>query len=473
MPPGQRLYVGPSLRRIRRDRGLTQSDMAADLEVSPSYIALLERNHRPLSAELLLRLAQTYQIDMSVLADTSSDDAVRLQTVLKDPLFADIELPSLETTDVVTNFPGIAEAFLRLYTAYREEHLALADRGAEAHSTSRGASGDGNAEPPDPVGEARRFLAARRNCFPLLDDAAERLAQRIGGSDRLIAYLGERHNLQVRRLPPEVMVGSTRRLDLHRRQILLDDEMDGASQNFQLALQLAYLELGTELDSVTKDGIFVTEAGERLTRRALASYAAAAVLMPYSAFAKAAEARHYDVEAMGRQFRTSFEQTAHRLTTLQKPGQERVPFFFIRVDEAGNVSKRLDGAGFPFARHGGGCPLWNVHHAFRTPREIVTQWLELPDGERYFSIARTVTAGGGGFGRPRVDRAVALGCAAEHAGKLIYTKDRPAEPPTPIGITCRLCQRAECTARSAPPIGRQILPDDIRRTVAPFGFSDS
>jgi len=108
-----------------------------------------------------------------------------------------------------------------------------------------------------------------------------------------------------------------------------------------------------------------------------------------------------------------------------------VPFFFIRVDEAGNVSKRLDSAGFPFARHGGGCPLWNVHHAFRTPREIVTQWLELPDGERFFSIARTVTAGGGGFGRPRVDRAVALGCAAEHAGKLIYTQDRPAPEPTP------------------------------------------
>jgi hypothetical protein len=470
MASGQRLYVGPSLRRIRRDRGLTQSDMAADLDVSPSYIALLERNHRPLSAELLLRLAQTYQIDMSTLADNGSDDAVRLQNVLKDPLFADIELPSLETTDVLTNFPGIAEAFLRLFTAYQEEHLALADRGAEGRPH---AAGGKSAEPPDPVAESRRFLAARRNSFPLLDDTAERLAQSIKGNDGIVAYLAARHDLKVRRVPPEVMVGSTRRLDPHRKQILLDDEMDGASQNFQLALQLAYLEMGKEIDTVLHDGSFTNEAGERLTRRALASYAAAAMLMPYAAFAKAAEARHYDVEALGRQFGVSFEQTAHRLTTLQKPGQERVPFFFIRVDEAGNVSKRLDSAGFPFARHGGGCPLWNVHHAFRTPREIVTQWLELPDGERFFSIARTVTAGGGGFGRPRVDRAVALGCAAEHAGKLIYTQGRPAEPATPIGVTCRLCQRAECTARSAPPIGRQILPDDIRRTSAPFGFSDS
>jgi len=154
MASGQRLYVGPSLRRIRRDRGLTQSDMAADLEVSPSYIALLERNHRPLSAELLLRLAQTYQIDMSTLADNGSDDAVRLQNVLKDPLFADIELPSLETTDVVTNFPGIAEAFLRLFTAYQEEHLALADRGAEDRPATAGGK---SVDLPDPVAESRRF----------------------------------------------------------------------------------------------------------------------------------------------------------------------------------------------------------------------------------------------------------------------------------------------------------------------------
>jgi predicted transcriptional regulator len=470
MPASQRLYLGPTLRRIRRDRGLKQSDMASDLEISPSYVALLERNHRPLSAELLLRIARTYGIDISTLADDSSDDAGRLQTMLKDPIFADIDLPSLEVADVVTNFPGIAEAFLRLYTTYQEEHLALADQGAEGRSAA------GGPELSDPVAESRRFLAARRNSFPLLDDTADRLAQVVKGNDGITGYLMARHGLRVRRVPPEVMVGSTRRLDLHRKEILLDDEMDGASQNFQLALQLAYLEMGKEIDAVLHEGHFVTETGERLTRRALASYAAAAMLMPYSVFAKAVETRRYDVEALGRQFGVSFEQTAHRLTTLQKPGQERVPFFFIRVDEAGNVSKRLDGAGFPFARHGGGCPLWSVHQVFRTPRQIVTQWLELPDGQRFFSIARTVTAGGGGFGRPRVDRAVALGCAAEHAGRLIYTQNQPnlgAEEATPIGVSCQLCHRAECTARSAPPIGRQILPDEVRRTSAPFGFSDS
>ena len=472
MPNDRRLYVGPSLRRLRRDLGLTQADMAADLEVSASYIALLERNHRPLSAEVLLRLARTYKLDMASLTrEGAADDTARLQAVLKDPMFADLDLPSIETADVTTNFPGVTEALLRLYTAYREEQLALADRGVEADAAGHVRGPD----PSDPVAESRRFLEARRNSFPSLDDAAERLAQQVAAHDSLAGYFKARHDLRVRRLPPEVMVGSTRRLDRHRREVLLSDELDHASQTFQLALQLAYLELDDDVAAVVKDGSFATESGERLTRRALASYAAAALLMPYTAFARAVEARRYDLEALSRQFGTSFEQVAHRLTTLQKPGQERVPFFFIRVDEAGNVSKRLDGAGFPFARHGGGCPLWNVHQAFRTPRQIVTQWLELPDGQRFFSVARTVTAGGGGFGKPRVERAIALGCAAEHAGRLIYTQAHPDGPEaaTPIGVTCRICHRTDCTARSAPPIGRQILPDDIRRTSAPFGFSDT
>jgi predicted transcriptional regulator/transcriptional regulator with XRE-family HTH domain len=462
------VYMGPRLRRLRRELGLTQANMATDLDISPSYVALLERNQRPLTADMLLRLARTYKLDMAALATDGHDDTIaRLQAVLKDPMFADIEVPALETTDVVTGFPGITEAFLRLHTAYREEHLALADRGAEVQS--------GDALASDPVAEARRFLAARRNNFPSLDDAAESLATAVAEAGGLAGYLKSRHRLKVRRLPSDVMGGATRRYDRHRDEVLLDDTLDNASQTFQLALQLAWLELRADIDAPLAAGNFQTESGERLTQKALASYAAAAIMMPYAAFARAAERRHYDVEALGRQFGASFEQTAHRLTTLQKPGDERVPFFFIRVDPAGNVSKRLDGAGFPFARHGGACPLWAVHQAFRRPREIITQWVELPDGQRFFSIARSVTAGGGAYGALRVERAIALGCSAEHAGKLIYTQDPAAPGPdsaTPIGVTCHLCHRTRCTARSAPPIGRTVLPDDFRRASAPFGFSD-
>lgn len=459
------VYMGPRLRRLRRELGLTQADMAADLEISASYVALLERNQRPLTADMLLRLARTYRMDMSELAgDGGAEQTARLQAVLKDPMFADIDLPALATQDVAVNYPGITEALMRLHTAYREEQMALADRGVER--------GDSAAEAPDPVAESRRFLAARRNNFPLLDDAGERLAEEARQAGSLEEWLKAKHDLRVRRLPSDVMAGSMRRLDRHRDAVLIDDRLDRASTDFQLALQIAYLELRHDFDLAMKDGHFASEASRRLTRRALASYGAAAILMPYGAFAKAAEARRYDIEALGRQFGTSFEQTAHRLTTLQKPGQERVPFFFLRVDQAGNVSKRLDGAGFPFARHGGSCPLWSVHHAFERPRELLTQWLELPDGQRFFSIARTVTAGGGGWSAPRVERAVAITCAAEHAHRLIYAQGLPPSEPTPIGVTCRLCHRSQCIARSAPPIGRDMLPEDFRRGYAPFGFAD-
>ena len=462
------VYMGPRLRRLRRDLGLTQANMASDLDISASYVALLERNQRPLTADMILRLARTYRMDLADLAGDGADEqSAQLQAVLKDPLFTDLDLPLMEASDVATNFPAITEAFLRLHIAYREEQLALADRGVDA------AGGD---EASDPVAEARRFLASRRNSFPVLDDAAEALAEAIADKGGLTGYLKARHRLRVRRLPSDVLVDSVRRLDRHREEVLLDETLDGASQSFQLALQIAYLELRRTIDTVMADGHFTSENGERLTRRALASYAAAAILMPYAAFAKAVEARRYDIEALSRQFGTSFEQTTHRMTTLQKPGQEGVPFFFIRVDQAGNVSKRLDGAGFPFARHGGGCPLWTVHQVFRSPRKIVTQWLELPSGERFFSIARTVTAGGGSYGAPGVERAVALGCAAEHAGRLIYAQsaaDPGPDSATPIGVSCQLCHRTQCAARSAPPIGRSVLPDDLRRTSVPFGFSDS
>ena len=465
------VYMGPRLKRMRRDLGLTQADMAKDLEISPSYVALLERNQRPFTADMLLRLARTYKIDMAQLAgDGGEEFTARLEAVLQDPMFTDIDFPTLELADVATSYPGFTEALLRLYTAYREEQLALADTTGPA----RGEDGATNPDTADPVAEARRFLAARRNSFTGIDDAAERLAETVNGQDGLILHFKKKHGLAVRRIPADVMMGATRRLDRHGRQILIDDQLDNASQMFQLALQLSYLELNEEIDRALSDAGFATDSGERLARRALSGYAAAAILMPYGPFAKAVEKRSYDIEALARQFGTSFEQTAHRLTTLQKPGQERVPFFFIRVDPAGNVSKRLDGAGFPFARHGGACPLWSVHQAFQKPRQIITQWLELPDGERFFSIARTVTAGGGAFGSERVERAIALGCSADHAHKLIYTMDRPEMSPdsaTPIGVTCRLCHRSNCRARSAPPIGRQILTDDIRQANTPFGFS--
>ncbi len=456
-------FMGPRIRRLRRDLGLTQVVMAEDLDVSPSYIALIENNQRPVTATMLLKLAEIYRIDIASLARGAGDDFNdQIAAAFKAPLFADLDISPIELQDFGSTFPATAEAVLRLYTAYQEGQMALADQ-----------SSGGESDRADPLGEARRFLAARKNFFADIDAKAEELSRdikRVGGYER---YFGDQR-IRVRRLPADLLVGFSRRFDVHRRELLLDEALDTASASFQLAAQIVYLEMTDMISDILESANFGNETSRKLTRRALANYAAAAIMMPYQAFSKAAKTRFYDIEALGRQFGASFEQVAHRLTTLQKPGQEGVPFFFIRVDAAGNVSKRLDGAGFPFARHGGSCPLWTLHSAFKNPREVLTQWVELPDGERFFSIVRTVTAGGGSYGSSRIERAVALCCASQHAHKLVYTKDTDISSvePTPIGVTCRLCHRADCLARAEPPIGRSLLSDDYRRPSAPFGLVD-
>ena len=459
------LYIGPRLKRLRRELGLTQQAMADDLEISPSYIALLERNQRPVTADMLLRLARTYEIDIADLASEDGEAYVRRITeVLRDPIFADIDLPALEVADLATSFPGVSEALLRLHTAFSREQEALAQQRVAG----------GTLEEADPVHDARAFLAGQRNYFDALDTRAEALAEEIEMAGGAQSWLGAK-GVRVRFLPPDVMVDSVRRFDRHNQQLLIDDTLDGASRAYQLATHIAYTAMRSEIASVVREQAFTSTTTETLVRRSLAGYCAAALIMPYQRFARAVEMRRYDIESLSRQFGASFEQVAHRLTSLQRPGKECVPFFFIRVDAAGNVSKRLDGAGFPFAAHGGGCPLWSVHTVFGTPGRIVTQWLELPDGQRFFSIARTVISGGGSYGRPPVTRAIALACAGEHASKLVYAgADDSAQPDaTPIGVACRLCNRASCRARSVPPIGRDILPDDYRRTAEPFAFTES
>lgn len=462
MAESKPLFIGPRLRRLRRELGITQQAMADDLAISPSYVALLERNQRPLTADMLLRLARTYGIDVTELASEDGEAyARRIAEVLRDPIFADIDLPALEVADLATNFPGVSEALLRLHGAFTREQEAL------ARQRVSGAGG----EQGDQIDAARTFLASRRNYFHELDAHAEALSIEIAKEGGLRLWLGKQ-GTRVRFLPPEVMLGSLRRFDRHNQQLLLADTLDGASRDYQMAVHVAHTTLRGEISRIVHEQDFADPTTEALVRRALAAYGAAALLMPYGEFARAVEARRYDIEALSRQFGASFEQVAHRLTTLQRPGEARVPFFFIRVDEAGNVSKRLDGAGFPFAAHGGGCPLWSVHSAFRRPGEIFTQWMELPDEQRFFSIARTVMAGGGHHGAPRVLRAIALACAAEHAGELVYA-DGGDQAATPIGVTCRLCNRAACQARALPPIGREVLPDDFGRSLAPFAFAES
>lgn len=464
----RKLYLGPQIRRLRRERGLTQAQMAGELGVSPSYVNLVERNQRPVSADLLVRLAQSYDLDLSAFSENRADDLfASLNDAFADPLFQSAGVTREDAHELAAGNPVLGEAVAALYRAYRDAQSELFD--ARAAARSGGA---------DPVEEARTFLHANRNYFHALDEAGEKIAREAdtpgqGLFPALSARLKNAHRLRVRVLPADVMSGAYRRLNRHSGEVLISESLDSASRAFHLALQLTLIEESAALDKLVNAAKFESDAGRRLARAALANYAAAAIMLPYEAFRKSAAELSYDIEMLSRRFGASFEQVAHRLTTLQRPGAEGVPFFFLRVDAAGNISKRYSADIFPFARYGGSCPLWNIHDTFKTPRKILTQILQLPDGSRYFSIARTVQSEAGGFGAPHAERAVALGCAIEHAGKLIYAKgvDLETAEATPIGVTCRLCERPDCAARAHPPLRRRLIVDEHRRLATPFSFS--
>jgi hypothetical protein len=462
----RKLYVGASIRRLRRERGLTQAQLAGELRVSPSYINLIERNQRPVSAALLVRAAETYDLNLAAFAEARTEDLFgALLSAFEDPLFLGVGLSREDALDLAAANPVLGEAFARLHRAY----VALQSELTEARAAAR--SG-----PADAVEDARAYLQASRNHFAPLDEAGEAVAAEAAGPslfDGLCRRFRDRHNIRVRILPADAMTGALRRMNRHAGEVLLSEVLDQASRTFHLALQLALAEQGATLDRLVNTAKFETDGGRRLARSALANYAAAAIMLPYGPFRAAARELRYDVEAMARRFGASFEQVAHRLTTLQRPGAEGIPFFFLRVDAAGNVSKRFSGEVFPFAKYGGSCPLWNVHDAFRTPRRILTQIVQLPDGAKYFSIARTVHGEAGGFGAPKIDRAVALGCALERAGELVYAQglDLDAAPATPIGVTCRLCERPDCAARAHPPLKRRLVFDEHRRLATPFSFA--
>jgi predicted transcriptional regulator/DNA-binding XRE family transcriptional regulator len=471
---GRKLFVGPRFRRIRRQLGLSQTQMADGLGISPSYVNLIERNQRPVSAQILLRLAEAYDLDLRDLAAGEDDRAfAELNEIFSDPLFRPLEVPKQELRDFAELAPGVAHAVQRLYGAYVEA------RRGETIAASRFAGRD--EAPPyeaNPVERVRDQIEANRNHFPALEIEAEKLRDELDAPAHdlfraLSERLRERHGVMVRVLPIEVMRDNLRRFDRHRRHLLLSELFDGSGKVFQAAFQLAMLEAAPAIDEIVTRSGETSEPVRRLLRISLANYFAAAAIMPYGRFHEAAEALAYDIGILSQRFGASFEQVCHRLTTLQRPASRGVPFFMLRVDHAGNVSKRFSSGTFPFSKFGGTCPLWNVHATFDTPGKIVTQVIELPDGARYFSVAQTVRRPVAPFAQPQPRYAIGLGCELKYASRLVYSMGRnlAAADATAIGVNCRLCERANCSQRAEPPLTRELLFDESTRGVSPFLFS--
>jgi XRE family transcriptional regulator, fatty acid utilization regulator len=332
----------------------------------------------------------------------------------------------------------------------------------------------------NPIERVRDLIEANRNYFPEIEQAAEMLRDEINvASQDLFAALStrlrEKHSASVRIMPVDVMRETLRRWDRHRRQILISELVDQPGRVFQLAFQLGIAEQGPLFDSIVSRAGALDDTSRRLYRITLANYFAAAAMMPYQPFHAAAESLGYDVHVLGQRFNASFEQVCHRLTTLQRPTARGVPFFMLRVDNAGNVSKRFSSGTFPFSKFGGTCPLWNVHSTFDTPDRLLRQIVELPDGSKYFSIAQMVRRPVAPHPQPQPRFAIGLGCELRHASRLVYAGgfDLENSQGTPIGVNCRLCEREDCSQRAEPPLTRSLILDENTRRLSSFSFSNA
>jgi predicted transcriptional regulator/DNA-binding XRE family transcriptional regulator len=458
-PRDHKLFAGGRLRRVRQRLGLTQTGMAADLGLSVSYLNLIERNQRPLTAAVLLKLANSYDLDLRELTGADSDaQASAIVQALRAR--GETAVGRAEARDFADAHPAIAAQF-----------LALADSPAASAAPA----------PPAPLAAVRAHLLERANHFPELDLSAETLADdmRLSGLSLDAAIrerLRVRHGLVVRVLPPEIMPDRLRRFDLHNRQVLLSEALDGASRTFQLAVQLAELEARSLIEAEQRAAApALAQAGpvaHRLLQLNLANYWAGALMMPYGRFHAAAESLAYDLELLQARFSAGFEQVAHRLTTLQRPGARGIPFMMVRADRAGQISKRLSATHLPFAAEGGTCPLWVLYEAFAQPGRILTQVAEVEGGTRLFTIARTVRPQVTAWGAERPTFAIALSCSLDHARTLVYAAgaDLERSRAVPIGPSCARCFRPQCRQRSAPPDGAALSLDPLGRGLTPYQF---
>lgn len=464
----RKVFAGARLRALRAQHRLNQAELAARLDISPSYVNQLESNQRPLTAAVMLALADSFNLDLSSLATDASDRLVMdLREALADPVFGEAAPNLQELKSVATNAPDMARAVLQLYEAYRKTNERLA--GMDAALSRDPQSGVTTA-----YEEVRDFFHYADNYVDPLDRAAEALAGELGefGPDRLrrlIDYCAEMHNIRVLLSLP----ASGERLvefDRANRDLWINARLEPASQFFQIAHMLCGLEQATLLDALLDEASFKAPEARAIARMGLANYFAGALHMPYAAFLKAADAYRFDIEELARVFGASLEQVAHRLSTMQRPRERGVPFFFARVDAAGTITKRHSATALQFARFGGACPLWNVHRAFEARGEIIRQLAETPDGKSYLCLAWSGEKRMGGYRGTTRRYAYALGCEIAHAGRLVYADDLDLAKASfdPIGISCRICERRNCPQRSVPPLAAGISVPADRRGVVPY-----
>ncbi len=466
------LKIGPKIKSFRRQLGIQANKLAVQLGISASYLNLIESGKRKIDGDLLLKVCEELKIELSDLTNKSDLNLVNdISELLDDKLFEDLDIVGPEVKDLVNTNPKIAKALIKLGDNFKQKDHEIINK--VENLSGKIIDSRKTAFPGEVISD---FLQEKKNYFPKLEEFANNVFEKVQKNNRtryvaLCEFLKTEYSITVKDVIPDEGKPFSKIFDKNKKELLLSDYNSLETKKLHAAAQIAQEGAMEEIDNYLSEFKFPTEESKRLTQIALLNYCGAAILMPYKLFHSECKKLKYDLELLQNTFATSFEQVAHRVTSLQDPKLPGIPFHFLRVDVAGNISKRFSLSGIEIPRYGGACPRWNVYSAFSRPGVIQAAVSKMTNGEKYVCIARTVEKGVGRYGQKKSMLSIGLGCEAKYAKDFVYTEnlslsDKKTE--IPIGVSCRTCDRLDCSQRAFPPLHKKFDVDVNARGVSVY-----
>ncbi len=466
------LKIGPKIKGFRRQLGMQANKLAEKLNISPSYLTLIEGGKRKIDADLLLKICQELKIEVSDLAVKSDLNlANNISELLDDKLFDDLDILGPEVKDLANTNPKIGRALIRLGDILKKKDHELVNKIEKL--SGKIVDSRKSSFPGEVISD---FLQENKNYFPKLEDFANKIFDKVKQNNRtryiaLCKFLNSEYGIAVKDVIPEDGKPFSKVFNEKNKELILSDYLSLETKKLHAASQIVQEGAIGEINRLLETFNFPSEESKKLTKVALLNYCGAAILMPYKLFHAECKKLKYDLELLQNTFATSFEQVTHRVTCLNDPNLPGVPFHFLRVDVAGNISKRFSLSGIEIPRYGGACPRWNVYSAFSRPGVIQAAVSKMTNGEKYVCIARTVEKGIGRYGQKKSMLSIGLGCEAKYAKDFVYTEnldihDKKSE--IPVGVSCRTCDRLDCSQRAFPPLHKKFDVDINNRGVSVY-----
>ena len=464
--------IGYKIKVKRKKLGITQANLAKKLIISPTYLNLMESGKRKIDLDLLLKIANELNVDVSDISKKTDTNLYQnLMDLLGDNLFENLDITNFDVKELISMNPSIAKALVKLGDNYKKKNQDIVSK--VENMSGKFIDSRKNSFPGEVVSD---FIQENENYFPKLEDFATNIFHKIQTNNRtgyssICEYLTRNHNIDVKDVVPDENKPFTKQFYPDEKKFILSDYLSLETKKLFAAAQVAQLEANDIIDEYLKSFSFPTEESKKLSKVALLNYTGAATIMPYKFFYKECIKQRYDVELLQNTFATSFEQVAHRITCLQNPTMKGIPFHMLRADVAGNISKRFSLSGIEIPRYGGACPRWNIYAAFTMPGKINAAISKMPNGEKYVCIARTVEKGVGKHGMFKSLLSIGLGCQAKFAKDFVYAdalnlNDKKTE--TPIGVNCRTCDRMDCQQRAFPPLHKKFDIDLNKRGISVY-----